>query len=262
MSEVRPAAVAGLFYAGERAALQRDIDALLDRVQPLAGEAPRALIVPHAGYVYSGAAAAQAYARLARWRAHYRRVVILGPPHRVPVRGMAVDGHARFATPLGEVAIDRAACAALCLDPQVAVDDAAHAAEHAIEVQLPFLQTVLDDFTLVPLLVGDLAPAAVAAAVAPWWDDPQTLLLVSSDLSHFLDYDAARARDAATDAAIMALDADVIGPARACGCRALNGLLYLARQRGADIERLALCNSGDSAGDRDRVVGYAAYALT
>lgn len=261
MSHSRPAAVAGLFYPGEPALLGDTVAALLDAAGAAEGPAPRALIAPHAGYVYSGAAAATAYARLAPWREQVDRVLLLGPPHRVPVRTLAVPGDDAFATPLGEVPLDRAACDALAAAAGGVIDDRAHADEHSLEVHLPFLQHVLGAFSLVPALVGEMAPAALAACLRPWWDDARTLVVVSTDLSHFLDYAGARARDGTTDRAIMALDPAPIGPEQACGCRPLNGLLYLAGEVGASIERLALCNSGDTAGDRARVVGYAAYAL-
>ncbi|MGR8920913.1 MAG: AmmeMemoRadiSam system protein B [Gammaproteobacteria bacterium] len=258
----RPAAVADLFYPGNPARLRAEVGSLLGAAPAAAhAVAPRALIVPHAGYVYSGSAAAAAYARLAARAARIRRVLLLGPPHRVAVSSLAVTSAAGFETPLGTVPIDTRAVSGLVREGVLAVSDAAHAEEHSLEVQLPFLQTVLDDFTLLPVLVGDVRPGVVAALLDPWWDADDALIVVSTDLSHFLDYAGARERDGATDAAIMRLDPPCIGPYEACGCRALNGLLHHARARAAQIERLALFNSGDSAGGRERVVGYAAYAL-
>jgi len=257
----RPAAVAGLFYPGDTVELRATLTRLLGETRPASVRPPRALIVPHAGYVYSGAVAAAAYRRLARWHDAYRRVVLLGPPHRVPVRGAATVSADRFGGPLGSVAVDREALSALLARGEVEVDDAAHATEHALEVQIPFLQSVLDAFTLVPLLIGEMSAAATARLLAPWWEDPETLVVVSTDLSHFLDYAAAQRLDAITDGMILALDGRGLTPEHACGCRALAGLLHLARARGAHIERAAQCNSGDTAGARDRVVGYAAYVL-
>lgn len=259
--QVRKAAVAGLFYPGAAATLRRQVDQLLAAVEPGGGECPRALVVPHAGYIYSGAAAAQAYARLRSWRTRLKRVLVLGPPHRVPVRGLATSSATAFATPLGELPIDAHAVTAWSALREVAFNDRAHADEHSIEVQLPFLQTVLGDIRLLPLLVGESSAQRLADWLAPAWQQDDTLIVVSTDLSHFLEYDRARQRDGETDATIMQLDASRIGPEQACGYRALNGVLALATQAEARIERLALCNSGDTAGPRERVVGYGAYAL-
>ncbi|MCB1750031.1 MAG: AmmeMemoRadiSam system protein B [Gammaproteobacteria bacterium] len=261
MTSVRTPAVAGLFYPEAAAVLHDTVTTLLAEAADHGGPRPRALIVPHAGYVYSGRAAAAAYHHLARFRDRVGRVLLAGPPHRVAVRGAATVSCDYFRTPLGDVAIDTVAARELVASGAVEYADAAHVPEHSLEVQLPFLQTVLGEFTLLPLLVGDLPPAAVAALLAPWWDAEDALVVVSTDLSHFLDYDTARTVDGDTDAAIRAFDPSRIDPTRACGCRALNGLLHLAAARAAGIERLALCNSGDTAGSRDRVVGYAAYAL-
>jgi AmmeMemoRadiSam system protein B len=222
---------------------------------------PRALIVPHAGYIYSGASAAAAYACLASWRTTIRRVVLAGPAHRVAVRGVALSAAAAFATPLGNVALDQQVGVAL-YDGHLEHDDAAHAPEHALEVQLPFLQVLLPSFQLVPMLIGTPDPGMVADMFEPWWDAPDTLIVVSTDLSHYLDYARAVRRDAATDSAIMGLDSHALGPHDACGCRPLNGLLDLARRRGATVSRRALCNSGDTAGTRERVVGYGAYLIS
>jgi AmmeMemoRadiSam system protein B len=261
MGGIRAPAVAGLFYPAAPEALRQTVATLLAGVGVTAAPRPRALIAPHAGYVYSGRVAAPAYARLAPWRDRISRVILLGPPHRVAVPGIATSSARGFATPLGDVALDADAVAEVAARPAVGYADRAHVPEHSLEVQLPFLQTVLARFTIVPLLVGAVPAAQVAQAIAPWWDAEDSLIVVSTDLSHYLDYDAARASDARTDAAIMALDPATIGPDDACGAYALRGLLHLAHGRGATIERLMCCNSGDTAGDRTRVVGYAAYAL-
>ncbi len=223
-------------------------------------QVPKALIVPHAGYVYSGATAALAYARLAVARNTIRRVILLGPVHRVPVRGLALPGAAIFATPLGNIEVDQAAVARIASLRQVVVSAAAHALEHALEVQLPFLQTVLDDFKLVPLAVGDATPSEVAEVLDLLWGGSETLIVISSDLSHFLPYRSAQTRDGATVQDILHLD-NSLTHEQACGATPLNGLLLAARQHHLQPQLLGLCNSGDTAGDKARVVGYAAFAL-
>jgi len=263
MVSVRPAAVAGSFYPAAPAVLTEQVLACLAEVPPVAPEPPRPklLVVPHAGYVYSGPIAARAYARLQPWAAQIRRVVLLGPVHRVPVRGLAAPTVAAFETPLGRVPVDQAALAQLADLPQVLRSDRAHAMEHSLEVQLPFLQTVLaPGWTLLPLAVGDATPGEVSAVIERLWGGDETLVLLSSDLSHFLPYAEAQARDELTTARIAALATD-LDPHDACGARVLNGALLAARQHGLQAERLDLRNSGDTAGDRSRVVGYAALAF-
>jgi AmmeMemoRadiSam system protein B/AmmeMemoRadiSam system protein A len=262
MHPVRPAAVAGSFYPGPPAALSSTVQTLLAKAGPgnASSAVPKAIIVPHAGYIYSGATAARAYARLTGARRQIRRVVLLGPVHRVPVRGLALPGVAAFATPLGEIEIDQAAADALADLPQVRVSTAAHAHEHSLEVQLPFLQSVLDDFKLLPLAVGNATPAEVAQVLERLWGGPETLIVISTDLSHFLPYAAAQALDRETSQRIIALDA-VLNHEQACGGTPVNGMLLAARRHGLQAELLDLCNSGDTAGDRSRVVGYAAFAL-
>ena len=258
----RPPAVAGLFYPDDPAALRRDVQQFLAAAGAPArsAAAPKALIAPHAGYVYSGPIAGQAYARLLPWAGRIRRVVLLGPVHRVPVRGLALPSAGRFDTPLGSVEIDHEAVARLRDLPQVTVNDRAHAAEHSLEVHLPFLQQVLGHFTLVPLAVGDATPDEVAEVLTRLWGNEETLIVVSSDLSHYLPYDTARVADRATVDTMLALD-PTLDHTQACGATPVNGLLVLARRRGLRTELLDLRNSGDTAGDRGRVVGYAAIAL-
>jgi hypothetical protein len=223
--------------------------------------APKALIVPHAGYVYSGPTAALAYARLARVRSTIRRVVLLGPVHRVPVRGLALPGVDSFATPLGEIEVDQDAIATITPLPQVVVSPMAHRLEHSLEVQLPFLQSVLENFKLVPLAVGDASPAEVAQVLELLWGGEETLIVVSSDLSHFLHYRAAQTMDRETAQDIMNLNSSLTHE-QACGGTPVNGLLLAARQHHLQPQLLGLCNSGDTAGDKNRVVGYAAFAFT
>jgi len=262
MTSVRPAAVAGLFYPGERHALALEVQALLARAADPAPQVtfPKALVVPHAGYVYSGAVAARAYAELAAARGVIRRVVLLGPVHRVPVRGLAFAGSDAFATPLGAVPVDQAALRALHDLPQVVRSDPAHALEHSIEVQLPFLQALLGEFKLVPLAVGTASVAEVAEVLERLWGGAETLIVISTDLSHYHRYDEARRVDAATLARIAALSTD-IDHDEACGATPLNGLLECAKRRQLPLRLVAACNSGDTAGDKHRVVGYSSLAL-
>lgn len=263
MRQVRHPAVAGAFYPGRGQVLATDVRALLARAPPGAatgGAVPKAIIVPHAGYIYSGPTAALAYARLGGARNTIRRVVLLGPVHRVPIRGLALPGVDAFATPLGEIEIDADAVAAITPLRQVQVSPAAHAQEHALEVQLPFLQLVLDDFKLLPLAVGDATPAEVAEVLELLWGGDETLIVISSDLSHFLPYGAAQAADRNTVQSILEFNSS-LNHEQACGATPVNGLLLAARRRRLQPQLLGLCNSGDTAGDPHRVVGYASFAF-
>lgn len=260
MNAIRPPAVAGMFYPASTASLRADVDRLLAAAPTLAMAQPKALIVPHAGYIYSGPTAARAYAMLAPWRETIHRIVLLGPTHRVAMHGLALPASEAFATPLGEVRIDAAARAALAGLPQVVVSDPAHAREHSLEVHLPFLQRTLDDFSLLPLAVGQAPPVAVAEVLERLWGGPETLLVISSDLSHFLPYATAQQVDGETCRHILDLATD-IDPHQACGAFPVNGLLLAAQRHGLRPTLLDLCNSGDTAGDRQRVVGYAAFAF-
>jgi hypothetical protein len=262
MANVRPAAVAGAFYPGDPGELLAEIDELLGTAGSFTPRFahPKALIVPHAGYVYSGGVAASAYGELAGARGVVRRVVLLGPVHRVPVRGLALPAAEGFATPLGTVPIDRGAAKLASALPQVVTSAAAHAMEHSLEVQLPFLQRVLGEFSLVPFAVGDASAEEVAQVLECLWGGAETLIVVSTDLSHYHAYDEARRIDADTLERIAHLSGD-LDHDQACGATPLNGLLRVARAKGLKIRRLAACNSGDSAGGRGRVVGYASLAL-
>lgn len=262
MPHIRPAAVAGTFYPEHATTLTAQIQSLLKAAEGDAPPSPpKAMIVPHAGYIYSGPIAAHAYAQLLAHAATLTRVVLLGPVHRVPVRGLALPDADAFSTPLGVVPIDRAARAAVVELPQVVTHSAAHAFEHSLEVQLPFLQTVLGEFQLLPLAVGDAEPSAVAEVLDRLWGGRETLIVVSSDLSHYLSYDQARAVDRATVDAILQLSEQPLNHHQACGGTPVNGLLHCARRRGLHSELLDLRNSGDTAGDRAQVVGYAAIAF-
>ena len=260
---VRRPAVAGFFYPSDLSELAESVnDCFADAVRPAQGApAPKALVVPHAGYIYSGPVAASGYLRLAPVAATVRRVVLLGPSHRVPLRGLAVSKADAFATPLGLVPVDDEARRAALGLPGVRLDDAPHALEHSLEVQVPFLQSVLDHFTLLPLAVGHTPPETVAAVIAALTGGAETLIVVSSDLSHYQPYDVARQQDQRTAAAVVALDPAGIDDLDACGAYALRGLLCWARTEGRAVERLDLRNSGDTAGDRSRVVGYGCFAV-
>ena len=261
MASVRPPAVAGMFYPAEPVRLRQQVDALLAAAEAPPPELqPKALIVPHAGYPYSGATAARAYALLAPWRQAIRRVVLLGPNHRVPLQGLAAPGWQAFASPLGSVAVDQEALAGLGDLPQVQRSDLPHLQEHALEVQLPFLQTVLEDFQLLPLVVGQAGAEAVAQVLERLWGGPETLVVVSSDLSHFLSDQEARPLDQDTARRILALETG-LGGAQACGAMPINGLLLAARHHHLQPRCLELCNSGRSTGDMERVVGYGAFAF-
>lgn len=261
MSSVRPPAVAGSFYPADPDDLSQTLAALLAGVaRPAGGPPPKALVVPHAGYRYSGPAAAVAYRRIEPHRTRYRRVLLLGPVHRVSVRGLALPGCAAFATPLGVVPVVPDLASLLADLPQVSVRPDAHAAEHSLEVQLPFLQTVLGPFDLVPLAVGDASPAEVARVLDRLRGGPETLIVVSTDLSHYHPYSQAADLDQATAAAILGLQP--VTPDRACGAFPLNGFLLATRARGLTGSQAALNNSGDTAGDRARVVGYGSFVFT
>jgi MEMO1 family protein len=259
---VRPAAVAGLFYPAEPQSLSLEVQELLDGVEhlePRLGFA-KALVVPHAGYVYSGPVAASAFDGLASARGIVRRVVVLGPVHRVPVRGLALPSAAAFSTPLGTLPIDRDAVRTLQDLPQVVRSEPAHALEHSLEVQLPFLQKTLGDFSLVPLAVGSASVAAVAQVIDRLWGGPETLIVVSTDLSHYHGYADARRIDGSTIARIAGFATD-LDHEEACGATPLNGLLSVARSKRLSIRLLAACNSGDTAGGKAQVVGYSSFGL-
>ncbi len=262
MASVRPSAVAGMFYPRDARALAGELDDLLGGVEHFALRLgfPKALVVPHAGYVYSGAVAARAYDALAPARGVVRRVVVLGPVHRVPVRGLAVPTCDAFETPLGRVPLDRAGIQTALALPQVAESDAAHALEHSLEVQLPFLQKLLGEFSLVPFAVGMASADEVAQVLERVWGGAETLIVVSTDLSHYHSYEQARRIDGETLARIAGYACD-IDHDEACGATPLNGLLSLAKKRNFPIKLLAACNSGDTAGGKDQVVGYSSFAL-
>jgi AmmeMemoRadiSam system protein B len=261
MNEVRRAAVAGLFYPGSAAELRRQVDGFLAAASERAPERPpKAVIAPHAGFVYSGPVAAAAFAGFASEASLIRKIVLIGPAHRLPVRGLALSGQEAFETPLGVVPVDQEMVGRIASLPQVTVNQAAHDPEHCLEVELPFLQVVLEEFSILPLLVSEVGSAEVAQVLERVWDGPETRIVISSDLSHYLGYQAAREIDWATAQQVLELD-EPIEDYRACGARAINGLLVTARQKHMSPRLLDLRNSGDTAGDRSRVVGYGSFGF-
>ncbi|NQU62380.1 MAG: AmmeMemoRadiSam system protein B [Rhodospirillales bacterium] len=259
MPSIREAAVAGQFYPGSAAELDASVRSYLGQATPGTENVPKAIIAPHAGYVYSGAIAASAYARLIPARSIIKRVVLLGPCHRVAVQGLALSSASAFQTPLGDVPVDKEASEQILALRQVEIFDATHEGEHSLEVHLPFLQVVLDDFTVVPLVVGEAGPEDVADVLEALWGGPETLIVVSSDLSHYLDYASAQAIDQATCKAIETLNPGLISRDGACGRFPVGGLLEVAKRRGMTVTTLDLRNSGDTAGDKDHVVGYGSW---
>lgn len=268
MPIVRRPAVAGLFYPGSERELRSTVESLLREAVPDPGpvatapKAPKAkaIIAPHAGYVYSGPIAASAFQALAAAGAALRRIVVLGPAHRVAVRGLALPGADAFATPLGEIAVDTEAAEAVSRLPQVSTFPEAHGPEHSLEVEMPFLQVLFPDARVLPVVVGDAGEDEVAEVLDLVWGGPDTAIVISSDLSHYLPYDVARRVDHETADEILALEGP-LHSRQACGARPINGLLAVARRRGLMPRLLDLRSSGDTAGDRGRVVGYGAFAF-
>jgi len=261
MGSIREPAVAGSFYPAGPVELQAQLDELL-AAATIPFPPPKAMIVPHAGYIYSGPVAASGYASLAPLAGQITRVVLLGPAHRKAFSGLAVPASTVFKTPLGTIELDTESIREILLLPQVHTDEEAHRFEHSLEVHLPFLQRVLQNFTLVPLVVGDASAQEVSEVIQQLWGGHETLLVISSDLSHFLDYDSARVRDAATSRAIEKLAYEDIDYHDACGRNPVSGLLHYARNHNLTIKTVDLRNSGDTAGPRDQVVGYGTWLLT
>lgn len=260
-ASVRPPAVAGLFYPDDPVELRELVSEYLSHADANAsGRDAKAFIVPHAGYIYSGSTAAAAYALAAAQNAKIRRVVLIGPSHRVYLHGVALPQADAFATPLGAVEIDRELKTTLEKHPSVMTSDEPHRLEHSLEVQLPFLQMIFEDFTLLPIVGGIASADEVASVLSAVWGDADTLILASSDLSHYHSYSRAQQIDAETNAAILRGEPTLTGD-QACGAVAINGLLHAARTHPLEVAELARCNSGDTAGDRYRVVGYGAYAF-
>ncbi|MFC1589602.1 AmmeMemoRadiSam system protein B [Pseudomonadota bacterium] len=261
MSSIRPAAVADMFYTGNPAQLRAEVDGMLAEAS-VTTATPKAIIVPHAGYIYSGPIAASAYAQLIPAKDKIRRVILLGPCHRVALSGLATSSADYFETPLGSITIERELSDQLLQFPQVQEFDQTHAQEHSLEVQLPFLQEVLNDFTLLPLVVGDASSNDVHEVLEAVWGGDETLIVISSDLSHYHDYNTAQQMDSATCKAIENLDGEHIHYDQACGRNPVLGLLLSARKHHLKVTTLDLRNSGDTAGSKDQVVGYGAWAFT
>lgn len=261
MKTIKQPAVAGIFYPAEPEALQRQVREFIDAARHVTGAAPKALIAPHAGYIYSGPIAGSAYASLGN-AADIHRVILLAPAHRVAFRGIAYSSASHFKTPLGLIPVDRQVLEKIAQKPPLHLNDAAFREEHSIEVHLPFLQEVLEDFSIVPLLVGDTSPEQVAKVLEQVWDDPQNLVVISSDLSHYLDYATATEMDQQTSRAIEALRPEDLTYHSACGKTPVSGLLLIAKKHGLKARTVDLRNSGDTAGSHDRVVGYGAYVFS
>jgi hypothetical protein len=258
----RPPAVAGQFYPDDPVVLREQLGSLLAQARSIPGEGRvKALIAPHAGYLYSGQTAASTYHTLQPQSEQIERVVLLGPAHRVAFSGLATSSMDFFSTPLGDVPLDRESIQRIEALPQVLCLDRAHQQEHSLEVHLPFLQILLGSFTLVPLVVGDSPPDEVAEVIDALWGGDETLVVISSDLSHFHHYEQAQAMDQRTSRAILDLDIDAIGHDDACGRMPIRGLLKMVRRRGLKPLQVDLCNSGDTSGNRDRVVGYGGYVF-
>lgn len=259
---VRAPAVAGMFYPSRADSLRSDVASYIAHGRKTAGSIkPKALIAPHAGYAYSGPIAGSAYACLSRMADEITRVVLLGPSHRVAFSGIARSGAEAFETPLGDVPLDNGSDATLAAFDFVIVNDRAHRDEHSLEVHLPFLQCALKSFELVPLVVGNTSPESVHDVMEKLWGGRETLIVVSTDLSHYLPYDHARRVDEVTTIAIEKLSPEKIHFDQACGALAVQGLLLSARKHGLKATTVDLRNSGDTAGDKNAVVGYGAYAF-
>lgn len=261
---VRPAAVAGMFYPADPADLVAELDRSFRNAREpasIAGPTPKAIVAPHAGYTYSGPVAATAYAAVRPARGTIERVVLLGPSHRVPFDGMAVPSVDLLDTPLGPLRVDTGARDAVLAYPWVSTWDAPHASEHSLEVHLPFLRHVLGDVAVLPLVVGHVEPGQIADVLDRVWDGPETLIVVSSDLSHYHDHQTAIRLDQVTARAVEAGREADIGPMDACGAYPLRGLLVAADRHGLAARTIDLRTSADTAGPDDRVVGYGAFVF-
>jgi len=262
MANYRNPAVAGMFYPANESELQQSIQALLDEVPNQEHEQPKAIIVPHAGYIYSGLTAAYGYKLLQKYHADIKRVVVLGPSHHVSLKGLAVPECDSFITPLGKISLDTDEITKLSEFPQVIRSDIAHEREHSLEVQLPFLQTVLDDFKLLPIVVGQSSAASTSMVIEKYLQEPTDLVVISTDLSHFLNYDEASVKDRRTAQHILKKQGEALDYDDACGRIPVIGMLYAAELLDLNVELLDLRNSGDTAGDKNRVVGYGAWSLS
>ena len=251
--------VAGQFYPADPAELQKMIGDFLAKANKFEFEIPKAIIVPHAGYIYSGQIAATAYAILTKFKEKIKKVVLVGPAHRASFAGIAATTMDFFETPLGQISVDKNALEPVLSFPFVSINDIAYSTEHSLEVQLPFLQIILSDFKIVPFLVGDADPFSIAKVLTALWGEDDTLIVISSDLSHYYDYDTAKSMDLKVAKAIEELKPEKISVENACGRLPIQGLLIAAKEFGLNAKILDVRNSGDTAGSKDRVVGYGAF---
>ncbi len=256
----RPPAVAGTFYPDNTYELSAMLDQFLQSVK-VTGQVPKAIIVPHAGYIYSGAVAASAYTLIRPARDKIKRVVLLGPSHKMPLLGLATTNAQNFSTPFGEVPVDRQAIYNITKFPQISIMEQVHANEHSLEVQLPFLQKILNQFSIIPLVVGKATPEQVGEILEALWGNEETLIIISSDLSHYNNYKVAKKLDELTTQAIETLSPKKIKSEQACGRIPINGLLHIAKIKKMQVRTIDVRNSGDTAGSKDQVVGYGAYAF-
>ncbi|MFA5985491.1 MAG: AmmeMemoRadiSam system protein B [Methylococcaceae bacterium] len=256
----RQPAVAGMFYPANPGQLHQMLDQYLTDAETNA-KVPKAIIVPHAGYTFSGAVAASAYARLKKANDLITRVVLIGPSHCLAFKGLAVTRAQTFSTPLGNISVDQKAISQLVKLPYVEFIEEAHAHEHSLEVQLPFLQEMLDNFDIIPIIAGEVSAHEICHILELLWGGEETLIVVSSDLSHYLDYASAKQMDAETSLAIVALADEKLAADSACGKTPVCGLIKYAQEQALAIQCIDLRNSGDTAGDKNRVVGYGAYVI-
>ncbi len=257
---IRKAAVAGTFYPANPLQLHNTVSTMLEQAKT-SEVIPKALIVPHAGYIFSGPIAASAYCLLKNLKHSVSRVILLGPSHRVAFKGFACSRADQFMTPLGTIDVNTEAIKSIITLPDVEFIEQAHTYEHCLEVQLPFLQETLSHFTIVPIVTGDASPQMVCDVINKLWGGPETLVIISSDLSHYHQYDVAKSKDAVTSRQIENLEFETLHSDSACGKVAISGLLKFSRDHSLQVNNLDLRNSGDTAGDKNRVVGYGAYVI-
>lgn len=257
---IRKAAVAGTFYPANPTLLHNTVSTMLEQAKP-SELIPKAIIVPHAGHIFSGPIAASAYCLLKNLKQPVSRVILLGPSHRVAFKGLACSRADQFMSPLGAIDVDTETIDKIVALPGVEYIEQAHTYEHCLEVQLPFLQETLRHFTIVPIVTGDASPQMVCNVINALWDGPETLVVISSDLSHYHQYDVAKNKDAVTSRQIENLEFETLHGDSACGKVAISGLLKFSRDHNLQVNTLDLRNSGDTAGDKNRVVGYGAYVI-
>ncbi len=257
---LQAAAVAGMFYPGNPAQLAAGVDGSLAKAAP-PRLSPKAVIAPHAGHVYSGDIAGAAYRLLAQRKGEIKRVVLLGPNHRMPVRGIALSPAEAWETPFGPLPVDRTARDSLARQPGFAVTPMPFVNEHSLEVHLPFIHRVLGKVEILPMLVGETTTEQASRTLDALWGGPETAIIISSDLSHYHDYETCRTKDEETASGIERLQQDICVGDRACGFHSIKGLIDQAQRRDLRVTALDVRNSGDTHGPRDRVVGYGSFAF-